>query len=206
VRNAALEVVRTVGPGLPDALLVEAMEHPNGSMRASAIQALGVRAPAEKLLPAIGDSSEEVRLAAADALRLAHPQLWQRVISEVMDLVTSPGSTTILDSAAYCFISDLIGDLEQASPVLLEVLSSLLTHSYWEAQVKAAQALGQLRRNIPDSALRRLYSLRSHSASKAVRRAAEDALSEILTLEAGIEDEGYESVELPMSRNADTTE
>ena len=199
VREAALEVVRTQGAGLPEALLVEALEHPNGSMRASAIRALAVRTPAEKVFPALGDSDEEVRLAAAEALRLAHPQIWQRAISEVMAVVTSPGSSTILDSAAYCFTSDLIGSLEQASPVLLETVSQLLTQSYWEVQVRAAQALGQLRRSIPDSALRRLYTLRSDAASKTVRRAAEDALAEILSLQVGIEDEGYESVELSSS-------
>jgi len=199
VRKAALEVVRIRGADLPEALLWEALEHPNGLMRASAIRALGVRAPAEKLFPALGDSDEEVRLAAAEALRLAHPETWQRAISDVMAVLTSPGSSTILDSAAHCFIADLIGSLEQASPVLLETVSGLLTQSYWEVQVRAAQALGQLRRSIPESALRRLYTLRSDSASKTVRRAAEDALAEILSLQAGIEDEGYESVELSSS-------
>jgi HEAT repeat protein len=199
VREAALQVVRTLEAGLPEALLVEALEHPNGSMRASAIRALGQRAPAEKLLPALGDSDEKVRLATAEVLRLAHPETWQLATSEVMTVLTSPGTSTILDSAAQCFLADLIGGLEQASLVLLETLSRLLTWPYWEVQVRAAQALGRLRRSIPESALRRLYRMRSDSASKTVRRAAEDALAEILSLEAGIEDEGYESVESPMS-------
>ncbi len=199
VREAALEVVRTLGTGLPEALLVEALEHPNGSMRASAIRALGVRAPAEKLLPALGDSYEEVRLAAADTLRLTHPETWQVATSEVMTVLTLPGTSTILDSAAQCFLADLIGGLEQASPSLLETLSRLLMWPYWEVQVRAAQALGQLRRSIPESALRRLYTLRKDSVSKTVRRSAEDALAEILSLQAGIEDDGYESVDPPTS-------
>jgi hypothetical protein len=57
--------------------------------------------------------------------------------------------------------------------------------------MKAIQALGKLRRNIPNEAIRRLLQLRRDPDPKmrAVREAADDALAEILSLEAGIEDE-----------------
>ncbi len=62
---------------------------------------------------------------------------------------------------------------------------------YWQVQVKAARALGQIRRNIPDVAIKRLLVMRSERGSlmRNVSEAADDALSEILSLGTGIEDE-----------------
>ena len=62
---------------------------------------------------------------------------------------------------------------------------------YWQVQVKAARALGQIRRNIPDVAIRRLLVMRNERGplTRSVSEAADDALSEILSLETGIEDE-----------------
>jgi HEAT repeat protein len=65
----------------------------------------------------------------------------------------------------------------------------LLDWPHWGVQCEAARALGKLRRNVPDRAIRRLLALRRAAASPAVRRAADDALSEILSLETGIEDD-----------------
>ena len=55
--------------------------------------------------------------------------------------------------------------------------------------MKAAQALGKIRRNVPDAAIRRLLELRHDSRSRRVCVAANDALAEILSLETGIEDD-----------------
>ncbi|HZU01032.1 MAG TPA: hypothetical protein VFA10_15290, partial [Ktedonobacteraceae bacterium] len=58
-------------------------------------------------------------------------------------------------------------------------------------RLEAIQALGKLRRNIPDAAIHRLLQLRRDPDPKmrTVREAADDALAEILSLETGIEDE-----------------
>ena len=53
----------------------------------------------------------------------------------------------------------------------------------------ASWALGNLRRNIPNAAIRRLLELRYDSTSQAIREVADDALAEILSLETGIEDD-----------------
>lgn len=65
----------------------------------------------------------------------------------------------------------------------------MLDWPHWEVRVKAAQALRQIRRTIPDAAIRRLLELRHDPHSRAVRMAADDALAAILSLETGIEDD-----------------
>src|SRR6266436_1425489 len=77
------------------------------------------------------------------------------------------------------------------SPGLLEKLTEPLDYPHWQVRLKAIQALGHLRRNIPDAAIRRLLAFRRDPDLKmrAVREAADDALAEILSLEAGIEDD-----------------
>ncbi len=55
--------------------------------------------------------------------------------------------------------------------------------------MKAIEAVGKIRRNIPDAAIRHLYNLRRNDPVRAVRDAADDALAEILSLETGIEDD-----------------
>ena len=64
----------------------------------------------------------------------------------------------------------------------------MLDWHYWQVRMKATRALGKIRRNIPDRAIQRLLELR-HDPVRAVREAADDARGEILSLEAGMEDE-----------------
>ncbi len=89
------------------------------------------------------------------------------------------------------YFAETIGELGIPSTKLLEKLTELLASPSWQVRMKAIQALGQLRRNIPDAAIRRLLELRRDPDPKmrAVREAADDALAEILSLETGIEDE-----------------
>lgn len=55
--------------------------------------------------------------------------------------------------------------------------------------MEAIQALGKVRRNIPDEAIKRLYNLRLNSPSLLVQAVADDTLAEILSLETGVEDD-----------------
>jgi HEAT repeat protein len=89
------------------------------------------------------------------------------------------------------FIAETIGSLGLTLTPLLEKLTELLNWPHWQVRLKAIEALAQLRRNIPDSAIRRLLELRRDLDPKmqAVREAADDALAEILSLETAIEDE-----------------
>jgi HEAT repeat protein len=87
------------------------------------------------------------------------------------------------------FLAEVLGDIDQAHPVLIARLSDLLDWPYGGVRMNAAQALGQLRRNIPDATIRRLLDLRHDPQSRVVREAADEALAKILSLETGIEDD-----------------
>ena len=86
--------------------------------------------------------------------------------------------------------ANLIGGLEKASPDLLNTLTEMLDWPHWQVQIQAIQALGKIRRNIPDLAIQRLLALRCDPTLPidAVRKKADEALGEILSLETGIED------------------
>ncbi len=98
---------------------------------------------------------------------------------------------SVFSSLTEMFVADTISNLGIPSTRLLEKLTELLDWPYWQLRLKAIQALGQLRRNIPDPAIQRLLQFRCDSDPKmrSIREAADDALAEILSLETGIEDE-----------------
>ena len=54
--------------------------------------------------------------------------------------------------------------------------------------MKAAQALGKLRRDIPQEAVERLKAMRNDPGSRAVQLAADDALAEILSFEPSVDE------------------
>ena len=83
----------------------------------------------------------------------------------------------------------MIGTWKQSSPPLLERLTEMLDWHYWQVRLRAVWALGEIRRNIPDRAIRRLLELRHDPESAAVCWEADEALAKILSLETGIEDE-----------------
>ncbi len=99
------------------------------------------------------------------------------------------GSSSVLDSLTKSLVAEIIGCIGYGSPLLLEKLTRLLDWPYWEVRRDAAWALGNIHRNIPDTAIQRLLELRYDSTSQAVCKAADDALMEILSLETGIEDD-----------------
>ena len=73
--------------------------------------------------------------------------------------------------------------------MVFDRLVPLLDWHYWQVRVKAARALGQIRRNIPDVAIKRLLVMRGERGAlmRSVSEAADDALLEILSLVTGIE-------------------
>ncbi len=189
VSKLAVELLRKREDLIPVDQLIAALQSRSSQMRASVIRVLGVRAPIEKLRDALGDSEKDVRMAAVEVLRQAYPEIMVSLIPELTAVLTKSGSSRVIGSAAESFIAEIIGDLEDASPFLLKKLSQLLDWPFWEVRMKAAQALGKLRRNIPEEAILRLRKLRNDMESPTVSRAADDALAEILSLEVGIEDE-----------------
>jgi len=189
VRELAQQLLKQRTEHMPENELTDALESSSGAMRASAVKVLGGRIPAEKLKAMLGDSEEEVRLAAADALRQAYPEILRFLIPELIAALKGEGLSEFLYSAAKSFVVETIEYMENASPFLIGKLTPLLDWPYWEVRMRAAQALGKLRHNVPEEAIRRLIELRNGPEPLVVRRAADDALAEVLSLEAGIEEE-----------------
>jgi HEAT repeat protein len=194
VRRAAARAIawREEGEHFPIEPLLAGLDDNDVLVRALVVRALGqagIRAPKELLVAALGSSEEVVREAAAEALKRTHPDALFAVIPEVLAIVNGQGAGSVFGSLVQGFIAETIGNLGFASSNLLEQLTLLLDWPYWEVRMKAAQALGKLRRNIPDAAIRRLLELRRDPQSRTVCVVANDALAEILSLETGIEDD-----------------
>ncbi len=159
---------------------------------AEALGDLGERAPVEPLLLALGNTSgDEERnlcLTAAAALFKTHPEAFIRIVPEAEAVLRGQPAGKILGSHVQEFTARMIGTWKQSSPPLLEKLTELLDWHYWQVRLRAAWALGEIRRNIPDAAIRRLLELRHDPESAAVCWEADEALAKILSLETGIED------------------
>lgn len=122
-------------------------------------------------------------------LQEIHPAIIPEIMQEATKLLQGGRPSRFFRSLSMSFLADAIGNMGCATPELIARLGEMLDWPYWEVRMKAVQALGKLRRNIPDATLRRLLELRSDPHSRAVCEAAEEALAEILSQEAGIEDD-----------------
>jgi len=111
------------------------------------------------------------------------------IIPETISVLQGSDSKSPFGSLGQYLIAETLGNAGQISATIIETLESLLDWPYWQVRMKAAQALGKLRRNIPDPVIRRLLELRHDQQSQVVRESADDALAEILSLETGIEDD-----------------
>ncbi len=147
--------------------------------------------PIELLVATLGDEDRYVGCAAAYALIKIDPEALSTVIPEVIAILQGQPSGTVLGSLNQGFIAEVLGGLGHTSPIILEKLTQLLNWPYWQVRMKAAHALGKLRRSIPNATIKRLLELQRDPDPKmqAVREAADDALAEILSLETGIEDD-----------------
>jgi HEAT repeat protein len=181
-----------LGDRSPIEPLLAAIDDEDGTVRMTVVEALGKlggRVPFEPLVAALGDSEQQVREAALKALRQTHSEALLTVVPNAIAIVQGGEPGKVLGSMLQAVVADGIGNTGSSSPILLVKLTQLLEEPYWEVRMKAVQALGRLRRNIPDAAIRRLLELRHDPQSRTVRLAANDALEEILSLETGIEDD-----------------
>ncbi len=183
VRDVAVALLRRRQDLISEHEMRALLECRDGVARASVIKVLADRIPEALLMAALGDSEEDVRLAVFDVLRQTSPETLALVVPKLTATFKGTESSEILIPPANSFLADLMANMEDLPPSWLKKLTRLLGSSYWEVQVKAAQALGRIRRNIPKEAIERLQTLRRDSASLTVQTAADDALAEILSLE-----------------------
>lgn len=113
-------------------------------------------------------------------LQEIHPAIIPEIVQEAITLLQGGKTVRFFRSLSLSFLADTIGNMGRATPELLARLGEMLDWPYWEVRVKAVQALGKLRCNIPDAILRRLLELRSDPRSRAVREATEEALAGLL--------------------------
>src|SRR5262249_19364926 len=175
-------------------LVVAALGDPEARIRASTLSALAEPRDAREAqltLAAIGDGAANVRSAALLSLKRRSAEEISDVLAEALTILRDGEAGVRFDALAQSQIAAYIerstGDGGRLPLPLIAILTDLLQHPYWEVRTRAATALGKVRRGISDVALQRL-SLLLRDASRAVAHAADDALAQVLSLEAGVED------------------
>jgi HEAT repeat protein len=166
--------------------------HSNAKAHKMALQVLCDKDPHIAIthcIAALGDSNAEIALTAFQTLQKISPATIPEIVQEATALLEGGKPKHFFRTLSMRFLANVTGDMGQAAPDLIARLGELLDWPYWEVRMKAVQALGKLRRNIPDATIRRLLELRHDPHSRAVREAADEALAEILSLETGIEDD-----------------
>ena len=182
------------GERMPIKPLLLLLYHKDESIRLAAIKVLETqseRVPLEPLVELLGDEDKDVRDVVLRILKKVAPDVLSDLVPQAIAVLQGKVVGDAFTSLTQMYVAETIGGLGIISTKSFEKLVEPLDYPSWQVRMKAIQALGQLRRNIPDAALRRLLELRRDPDPKmrAVREAADDALAEILSLETGIEDE-----------------
>jgi HEAT repeat protein len=182
-----------LGERTPVEPLIQALADDDHSVRLAALKTLGKadkKPEPEILLSMISDRVVDVRMAAIQIIKEVAPDKLLQVLDEAVAVLQQQPTGFIFGSLFLSLKAGLIGGLEKASPDLLNALTEMLDWPNWQVQIQAIQALGKIRRNIPDLAIQRLLALHGDSSlvMNAVRIKANEALGEILSLETGIED------------------
>ena len=168
--------------------------HEDEDVRQAAIEILKMRnepIPLDILINLLSDEDNDIRQTTLRIVQKQSPQMLSDLASQALAVLDGQIGGQVFPTLIQMHVADTIGELGIASTTLLEKLTELLDWPHWQVRIKAAQALGKIRRNIPDAALQRLLEMRRDPDPnmRAVRDAADDALAEILSLETGIEDD-----------------
>jgi HEAT repeat protein len=193
VRKATVKALEQRRGEVPPEAWSALLQDEHGEVRAATVKVLAQHAEISvKLLTAfIGDEDSRVRAQALAALRQKAGNI-SSVMQEATDVFYGRPAGPILASITKGFIAEILGQLGIARREVFDYLERLLDWHFWQVRVKAAKALGQIQRNVPETTIKRLLELRldPDPMMRAVREAANDALAEILSLETGIEDNG----------------
>lgn len=164
-----------------------------------ALRAFGSAVPPEPLLETCGYRDYESRdwcvferepgIEAAAALKQAHPDAFRALVPLAEAMLRGEAPADVFASRSRSQIADAMKGIGRAGSLMLTHLSESLDWPQWQVHMKAAQALGKLRRNIPGATICRLLELHHDPQSRAVCGAADEALAEIFSLEMGIKDD-----------------
>jgi HEAT repeat protein len=174
-RQTAMEALAALGEACPVEILIAAAGNADGRIRGIALQALaalGEACPVELLVAAVGDTNGGVREIALEALHKSHPESLPPLVEEAVAVLQGQSVGPVLSSIVQHFVAVGIGEQRLTSPVALDYLVELLWWPYWPVRLEAEEALGKLRANLPEAAVRRLRELTRDPESSAVRAAA----------------------------------
>jgi HEAT repeat protein len=194
VRQAAVEALGRQGERVPMRELLSYFYSKDATIRQAALRVLKTqdeRIPLELLIELLSDEDEDIRHATIHILKKLAPDVLSNIVPEAIAILQGQLAGIPFIILTQMIVAEAIGSLRLTLTPTLDKLTELLDYPHWQVRLKAVEALGQLRRNIPDPAIRRLLELRRDLDPKmqAVREAADDALAEILSLEATIEDD-----------------
>lgn len=197
VREHALEVLAELQVDITSILRMEALlqtlhseneQYKSCWIELTLLAQFGAQVPLEPLLEKLGDSSADTY--AATTLYKTHPDFFCEVVAPQAEAILRGRPVGgVFASHVQTRIAETIGQIARVTSDVLAMVVALLDWPYWETRLHAVRALGAIRRNIPNRAIYRLMELRHDPQSPDVRRAADAALAENLSIENSMEDE-----------------
>src|SRR5690242_15282704 len=103
-----------------------------------------------EFLKILGDEKSSVREAALEIVKKIAPGALSMVASEAEAIIDGEPGETLLGSIQQYFIIDVISTMGKVSPMFLDKLIPLFDWPHWLVRLRTIQALGKIRRNIPD--------------------------------------------------------
>src|SRR5262249_40880925 len=130
----------------------------------------------------LADEHEDVREAAAHALGLdGQPTpVAERLEAEAVRVLSQQPPVDMYRSRLQSQVVAIIGDMGYAIPRYVRMLHESLDWPFWAVQCQAAQALGKLRRGIPEETILALLAKWQSREPIGVWKAVDAALAAIL--------------------------
>ena len=107
-----------------------------------AVTKLGERAPVEPLKALLGES--ETYESAIECLQKTHPDVLREVAEEASNILLGKGAGQVLGSLVQEHAAEVIGNMYNPGPLLVNRLFALLDWPYGRVRRKAEQALAKL--------------------------------------------------------------
>jgi HEAT repeat protein len=190
-RRGAAEALGTLGGRITDGgihAVTISLADEDAQVRKAAAHALGelsayrgeLGAPA--LIASLADENEDVREAAARALGVNNQPtpVAERLESEAVRMLSQQPPVDIYRSRLQTQVVAIIGDMGYAIPRYVRMLHESLDWPFWAVQRETAQALGKLRRGIPDETILALLAKWQSREPMSVWKAVDAALAAIL--------------------------
>jgi HEAT repeat protein len=166
------------------AVLTEMLNDVNDGRREDVLKSawrLGEHAPAETMVQMLGDTSDDIRAAAARVLNRTHHDALTTVAESAAAILDGRPAAAPFDSIVHSNTLFRIKREPQPSMSLLEHAATLLVWPYWEVRTYAAQALRPPTSPnlVPPTWLLQLEALAGDPGYPGVQQAAREALERL---------------------------